>query len=173
MELDTQTLKEARLGPIVLFYTKTRRVTPGINRQADALVQAWSRPIIKRPANLRSRYVETVDEAVENAQRQRERDREGDEGDEDMDDSTKPAIAMKRKRFDARAALQETVGRKGARIFINRVSRYDLRWTSADGNRTCSIPSRQTRKCSIRMRISRMCRGYKWTTRSSTSLLDR
>lgn len=122
MELDTQTLKESRLGPIVLFYTKTKRVTPSINRQADALVQAWSRPIIKRPANLRSRHVDTVNDAAQERQAQRARDREEGEDDVDMEDAPRPAQAMKRQRFDARAALKETVGRKGARIFINRVN---------------------------------------------------
>lgn len=116
MDLDTQTLKECRLGPIVLFYTKTKRVTPAINRQADALVQAWSRPIIKRPANLRSRYVETLDEAVENSQRRDE--------DVDMEESAAPrsTAPVKRKRFDAQAAIKDNTGKKGARLFINRVS---------------------------------------------------
>ena len=119
MDLDTQTLKECRLGPIVLFYTKTKRVTPAINRQADALVQAWSRPIIKRPANLRSRYVETLDEAVESAQRREGRDEDLDV--EEREPPRRPA-PVKRKRFDVRSAVEDNRGKKGARLFINRVS---------------------------------------------------
>nr|XP_019011908.1 transcription factor IWS1 [Kwoniella pini CBS 10737]OCF50689.1 transcription factor IWS1 [Kwoniella pini CBS 10737] len=114
MDLDTTTLKECRLGPIVLFYTKTKRVTPAINRQADALVQAWSRPIIKRPANYRSRQVDTQDE-IEMGQMQ-------------------IAVGLgggsqqrtKFKRFDTKKALAENANRKGARLQIVKDIQYSI-----------------------------------------------
>lgn len=57
MYIDTNTLKESGLGRIVLFYTKCKRVTAFIQRQAHELVAAWSRPIIKRSASYRDRQV--------------------------------------------------------------------------------------------------------------------
>ena len=58
--IDTNVLKESRLGRVVLFYTKCKRVTPDIGRQADYLVSAWSRPIIKRSASYRDRIIPTA-----------------------------------------------------------------------------------------------------------------
>lgn len=57
MELDAQTLKETYLGRVVLFYTKAPRVQAPIKRQADTLVQLWSRPILRKPADLRGRKI--------------------------------------------------------------------------------------------------------------------
>ena len=59
--IDTSVLKESRLGPIVVFYTKCKRVSPDIQRIANDLVSAWSRPIIKRSASYRDRDIKTVD----------------------------------------------------------------------------------------------------------------
>ncbi|OCF32890.1 transcription factor IWS1 [Kwoniella heveanensis BCC8398] len=137
MDLDTTTLKECRLGPIVLFYTKTKRVTPAINRQADALVQAWSRPIIKRPANFRSRHIETQDEA-ESRPRSGAGSGAGAGMDEvgdsqDYSQSQGGSQAPRRnKRFDVRTALAENAGRKGARLQIVK----DIQYTVAPESRT-------------------------------------
>ncbi|TDL25809.1 hypothetical protein BD410DRAFT_784834 [Rickenella mellea] len=57
MYIDTNSLKESGLGRIVLFYTKCKRVTIPIARQANDLVSAWSRPIIKRSASYRDRLI--------------------------------------------------------------------------------------------------------------------
>lgn len=120
MDLDTTTLKESKLGPIVLFYTKTKRVTPAINRQADALVQAWSRPIIKRPANFRSKHFETVNDIEMRGGESSQQGRDGGAGgDDDMDgiEETQQTVSVpskKNKRFDARAAAKANEGRKGA-----------------------------------------------------------
>ncbi|KIJ51089.1 hypothetical protein M422DRAFT_27156, partial [Sphaerobolus stellatus SS14] len=57
MFIDTNTLKESGLGRIVLFYTKCKRVTASIQRQAVSLVSIWSRPIIKRSASYRDRQI--------------------------------------------------------------------------------------------------------------------
>ena len=105
MDLDTQTLKECRLGPIVLFYTKTKRVTSAVNRQADALVQAWSRPIIKRPNDFRSRHVEQQSQGQELSIEEEEELRRA-----------------KRRGFDAQTAIRENEGRKAARLYLSKVS---------------------------------------------------
>jgi len=57
MFIDTNTLKESGLGRVVLFYTKCKRVTAAIQRQAVSLVSVWSRPIIKRSASYRDRHI--------------------------------------------------------------------------------------------------------------------
>ncbi|QRV90148.1 TFIIS helical bundle-like domain protein [Ceratobasidium sp. AG-Ba] len=62
--IDTATLKESGLGKIVLFYTKCKRVTPGIRRIADTLVANWSRPIVKRSASYRDRHIPTAEAEV-------------------------------------------------------------------------------------------------------------
>lgn len=61
MDIDTSALKESSLARVVLFYTKSLRSTSHVKRQADALVAAWSRPIIKRSASFRSKVVEVKD----------------------------------------------------------------------------------------------------------------
>lgn len=58
MDIDTNTLKDAGLGRIVVFYTRCKRVTPPIKRAADTLVDVWSRPIIKRSASFRDREMQ-------------------------------------------------------------------------------------------------------------------
>ncbi|KAI0649074.1 hypothetical protein C8Q79DRAFT_490922 [Trametes meyenii] len=55
--IDTNVLKESKLGRIILFYTKCKRVTPDIQRAANDLVSMWSRPIIKRSASYRDRII--------------------------------------------------------------------------------------------------------------------
>jgi len=58
--IDTNVLKDARLGRVVIFYTKCKRVTPDIARLANDLVSTWSRPIIKRSASYRDRIIPTA-----------------------------------------------------------------------------------------------------------------
>jgi transcription factor SPN1 len=60
MEIDAQTLKESYLGRVVLFYTKAPKVQGPIKRQADNLVQAWSRPILGRSSDMRNRKVMNI-----------------------------------------------------------------------------------------------------------------
>jgi transcription factor SPN1 len=138
MDLDTETLKEAKLGPIVLFYTKTKRVTPAINRAADALVQAWSRPIIKRPANFRSRHIDNAAD-VEDAAEERERmamdvDGEGMQSQSQSQSQSQGSglgqagAGTRRKRFDVATALMENKGRKGARMPVIKVGRAESSW---------------------------------------------
>ena len=74
MDIDTNCLKESGLGRVVLFYTKCKRVTPTISRQANELIAAWSRPIIKRSASYRDRQLPTMSLADgEQVHRQNER----------------------------------------------------------------------------------------------------
>lgn len=62
MFIDTSALKESGLGKIVLFYTKkNKRVSPAIKNQADNLIAAWSRPILKRSASYRDRTLTIAD----------------------------------------------------------------------------------------------------------------
>lgn len=65
--IDSAVLKESGLGRVVLFYTKSKRVTPDISRTAGELVMTWSRPIIKRSASYRDRIVPMADAADTNA----------------------------------------------------------------------------------------------------------
>ncbi|THG96804.1 hypothetical protein EW026_g5079 [Hermanssonia centrifuga] len=58
--IDTNVLKESKLGRVVVFYTKCKRVAPDISRLANDLVSTWSRPIIKRSASYRDRAIETI-----------------------------------------------------------------------------------------------------------------
>lgn len=130
MDLDTATLKEARLGPIILFYTKTKRVQPSINRQADALIQAWSRPIIKRPANFRSRYVggEPGQKGAAGADGADAGNKglDGGEGGTESQNTQVSGSQIKRRRFDYRKALKENEGRRQARVMVAQVSSNDF-----------------------------------------------
>jgi transcription factor SPN1 len=129
MDLDTPTLKEARLGPIILFYTKTKRVQPSINRQADALIQAWSRPIIKRPSNFRSRYVGgDASQSQNQGQNQNSNSQGGASGGAPGEAGSHvrrggevSQSQIKRQRFDYRKALKENEGRRQARVQVAQV----------------------------------------------------
>jgi len=45
--IDKDMLKQSGLGKIVNFYTKAKRVQPEINRQANLLIDKWSKPILR------------------------------------------------------------------------------------------------------------------------------
>ncbi|EIW72741.1 hypothetical protein TREMEDRAFT_67036 [Tremella mesenterica DSM 1558] len=119
MDLDTQILKECRLGPIVLFYTKTKRVTPLINRQADNLVQMWSRPIIKRPTTLNLNPLTSTETT-------RQGQTELDEVTDEDEEVVRERIKVLPKRFDAKAATKENEGRRGVRIRNNTDVQYTI-----------------------------------------------
>ena len=59
--IDKDVLKESKLGRVIVFYTKSKKVTPDIARIAGELVSQWSRPIIKRSASYRDRTITTID----------------------------------------------------------------------------------------------------------------
>ena len=162
MDLDTTTLKECGLGPIVLFYSRTKRVSTAINRQADALVSAWSRPLMKRAGNYTSKY---VDQLPENPEPQPIIDPE------DIEEGAVPVRApVKKKRFDVRAALEENRGRKGIRPMFNRVSYRRLVPIRADHHRRrYSTVLHHSRRPFIPAKMSNMFRGSRWTIANSTS----
>lgn len=58
--IDSSVLKESGLGRIIMFYTKSKRITPEISRVANELVMTWARPIIKRSASFRDKIVPTT-----------------------------------------------------------------------------------------------------------------
>ncbi|KZT07780.1 uncharacterized protein LAESUDRAFT_677694 [Laetiporus sulphureus 93-53] len=58
--IDTNALKDSKLGRVIMFYTKSKRVSPDIARLANELVATWSRPIIKRSASYRDRIIPTA-----------------------------------------------------------------------------------------------------------------
>ncbi|CED82257.1 Uncharacterized conserved protein [Phaffia rhodozyma] len=62
MDIERDTLKSSGLGQPVLFYTKSRRVTTYIKRQAEKLLAAWSRPLVNRSASWKSKPVPTLDD---------------------------------------------------------------------------------------------------------------
>ena len=170
MDLDTQTLKECRLGPIVLFYTKTKRVATAINRQADALVSAWSRPIIKRPANFRSKHIDTMNgDGLSTPGEVEVMDIDG------PDSQPVTYQPVKRTKFNTQQALAENQGRKGARILINRVSPRDSQGgdCDADMSRISNILWRLNHGKNTTRRICSMFRGYSRIIASLTSLRGR
>ena len=57
LDITTQILRESQLGRIMLFYTKCKRVTPDVKRVAERLMEAWTRPIVKRSASYRDRAI--------------------------------------------------------------------------------------------------------------------
>lgn len=97
MEIDTATLKECRLGPIVDFYTKTKRVPPSISRSANQLYDTWYRLVTGRSASLRQKPVRDIDVDDEPLAERGER-------------------ARTNKRFNAEKATEENKGRKGATL---------------------------------------------------------
>ncbi|CAO1620863.1 unnamed protein product [Parajaminaea phylloscopi] len=52
--IDTISLKMSGLGKVVMFYSRNRRVEADLRRRADRLIEAWSRPILKRSASYRA-----------------------------------------------------------------------------------------------------------------------
>ncbi|KAL0065052.1 Transcription factor iws1 [Marasmius tenuissimus] len=63
--IDSSALKESGLGPLVLFYTKCKRVQPDVRRIAEDLVSTWSRPIVKSSASYRDRVIPYANAAMD------------------------------------------------------------------------------------------------------------
>lgn len=126
MDLDTPTIREAGLGPIVLFYTKTKRVSPALSRQADALVQSWSRPIIKRPADYRSKQVTRVHDVEMTGGEEIEDETIYVDENEPTQRRVRPMKTNKPSRFNVRKALDENKDRKGARPLIANEVQYTI-----------------------------------------------
>lgn len=61
MQIDEISLKMSGLGRVVLFYTIRKKVDPVVKRNADRLVELWSRPILKRSSSYRTLSVPQAD----------------------------------------------------------------------------------------------------------------
>ncbi|KAL1925679.1 uncharacterized protein VTP21DRAFT_562 [Calcarisporiella thermophila] len=61
LPIRTEHLKESRLGRIVMFYAKVKRVDYRVQRLAQNLVYKWSRPIINKSANYKDKQFRQVD----------------------------------------------------------------------------------------------------------------
>ncbi|ORY73913.1 TFIIS helical bundle-like domain-domain-containing protein, partial [Protomyces lactucae-debilis] len=57
LPIKTDHLRESGVGKIVLFYKKSKKPEESIRLIADRLVSEWSRPIIKKSANHRTKQV--------------------------------------------------------------------------------------------------------------------
>ncbi|GJJ08633.1 hypothetical protein Clacol_002852 [Clathrus columnatus] len=76
MYIDTNTLKDSQLGRIVLFYTKCKRVTSAIQRQAVALVSRDRHiPLAPEDSEAPSRQTERLNAILARARQENERNR--------------------------------------------------------------------------------------------------
>lgn len=60
MPIKTIHLRESGLGKVILFYQKSKKVDPALKRIAEKLIGDWTRPIMGRSDNYRSKKVATV-----------------------------------------------------------------------------------------------------------------
>lgn len=60
LPIKTESLSASGIGKVTQFYTKSKRPQADIKRQADRLVAAWTRPILRRNADFRKRDVQEV-----------------------------------------------------------------------------------------------------------------
>ncbi|TGZ84311.1 hypothetical protein EX30DRAFT_369599 [Ascodesmis nigricans] len=65
---DVEHLRESGIGKIVMFYTKDSRPELHIKREAEKLVREWSRPILGKSDDYRSREVRTAGDGAPRAQ---------------------------------------------------------------------------------------------------------
>ncbi|KAF9372666.1 Transcription factor iws1 [Podila verticillata] len=73
LPIQTDHLVNSGVGRVVYFYTKVddSRVTPSIKRQAHALVDKWSRPIVKLSQDYRDKKINYADEDTSSQNRRR------------------------------------------------------------------------------------------------------
>ncbi|KAG0222227.1 hypothetical protein B0O80DRAFT_499934 [Mortierella sp. GBAus27b] len=73
LPIQTLHLVNSGVGRVVYFYTKVdeSRVTPAIKRQAHALVDKWSRPIVKLSQDFREKRITYAEEGLTGPQRRR------------------------------------------------------------------------------------------------------
>ncbi|KAG0335134.1 Transcription factor iws1, partial [Podila humilis] len=73
LPVQTDHLVNSGVGRVVYFYTKVddSRVTPSIKRQAHALVDKWSRPIVKLSQDYRDKKINYADEDTSSSHRRR------------------------------------------------------------------------------------------------------
>ncbi|KAI8926194.1 hypothetical protein BC831DRAFT_457339 [Entophlyctis helioformis] len=75
MPIDTHHLRQSLVGRVIMFYTKSDRVTPDIRRMAEEMIRRWMRPILKRSSNYRDKVMEEarVDDVADLRQAKRAR----------------------------------------------------------------------------------------------------
>ncbi|KAF9361112.1 Transcription factor iws1 [Mortierella sp. AD094] len=75
LPIQTDHLVNSGVGRVVYFYTKVddSRVTPSIKRKANALVDKWSRPIVKLSQDYRDKKINYADDNLAAAASQRRR----------------------------------------------------------------------------------------------------
>ncbi|KAG0000786.1 Transcription factor iws1 [Entomortierella chlamydospora] len=75
LPIQTDHLVNSGVGRVVYFYTKVddSRVTPSIKRKANALVDKWSRPIVKLSQDYRDKKINYADDNLTAAVSQRRR----------------------------------------------------------------------------------------------------
>ncbi|KAG0006512.1 Transcription factor iws1 [Modicella reniformis] len=73
LPIQTLHLVNSGVGRVVYFYTKVdeSRVTPAIKRKAHALVDKWSRPIVKLSQDFRDKRINYADDNLATSQRRR------------------------------------------------------------------------------------------------------
>ncbi|KAI9699397.1 MAG: Transcription factor iws1 [Candelina mexicana] len=61
LPIDKDSLIDSGIGKVVLFYTKSKKPELSIKRQAEKLLGEWTRPILKRSDNYRSKAYQEAD----------------------------------------------------------------------------------------------------------------
>ncbi|RMJ23446.1 hypothetical protein PHISP_05672, partial [Aspergillus sp. HF37] len=60
LPINKETLVASGIGKVIVFYTKVKRVEPGIKRMAERLLAEWTRPILQRSDDYSKRVYEEV-----------------------------------------------------------------------------------------------------------------
>ncbi|KAI9885312.1 MAG: hypothetical protein M1823_002897 [Watsoniomyces obsoletus] len=61
MNVPQDTLVQSKIGRLVLFYTKSKKVQVPVQRMAERLMGEWTRPMLKRSTNYRDRKQQTAE----------------------------------------------------------------------------------------------------------------
>lgn len=61
LPINKETLIASGIGKVIVFYTKVKRVEPGIKRMAERLLAEWTRPILQRSDDYSKRVYEEVE----------------------------------------------------------------------------------------------------------------
>ncbi|KAK7050865.1 Transcription factor iws1 [Paramarasmius palmivorus] len=147
--IDSSVIKESGLGPLVLFYTKCKRVQPDVRRIADELVSTWSRPIIKRSASYRDRVVPIASTSMDGeSQSQREK---------------LPAILARAKANETNRVKKNTVSIPQANLGTYTVAPSAMRGvTSSQGGQFVMDDTERRKKNAERLRmLTRKVQGNK------------
>jgi hypothetical protein len=179
MEIDAQTLKESYLGRVVLFYTKAPKVQGPIKRQADNLVQAWSRPILGRSSDMRNRKVLNIKDLDLTAAAEDLDAQGGDESTQGQSQSQSQSQArsqgqkIRKKRVDWNERAEINTTAKGARLEKASVSNTPLPHFHEETLMSRTSNTRSHLNRCIKEMIERgmnICEGSRWIILGLTSL---